>query len=448
MGLLNLVDFFILADNFGQEGQAVDACNSGQDVMSGVIDIGSGDSSPNVLLIIADDLGVDATPGYPVGAEKARMPTLTGLQAEGVIFDNFWVYPVCAPTRATILTGRHGIRTGVLSVGGDSPGIGLGELSIQRLLSESTSYSNAVVGKWHLSDASNGGADNPNLMGVSHYIGLLAGAHQDYRNMRYVENGQFATTTQYSTSFFTDQAIAWLQDQSDPWFLWVAYTAPHTPFHLPPPELHSHTELTEDAGAIASDPLSYYLAVAEALDTEVGRLLAAVDRDRTVVIFIGDNGPPPRVAQAPLQRDKVKNSLYQGGIQVPLIVAGPRIDRGGQREEALVSSTDLFATIADLAGADMGRVPADSRSVKPLLVGGEVALRDYIYAEVESDGGAWTVRNQRYKLLVLGDRGKALYDLQADPYEENSPLQDPLDAATAQVRAALDSAAQAIRGRP
>ena len=75
-------------------------------------------------------------------------------------------------------------------------------------------------------------------------------------------------------------------------------------------------------------------------------------------------------------------------------------------------------------------------------------MRDYIYAEVESDGGSWTVRNQRYKLLLLGDRGKALYDLKADPYEENSPLQDPLDAATAQVRAALDSAAQAIRGRP
>ena len=101
-------------------------------------------------------------------------------------------------------------------------------------------------------------------MGVSHYIGILAGAHQDYRNMRYVENGQFATTTQYITSFFTDQAIAWLQDQSDPWFLWVAYTAPHTPFHLPPSELHTRMELTEDAGAIASDPLSYYLAAAEA----------------------------------------------------------------------------------------------------------------------------------------------------------------------------------------
>ena len=425
------------------------ACNSSQDVISGVVDIGSGNTSPNILLIIADDLGVDATPGYPVGVEKARMPTLTGLQAEGVIFDNFWAYPVCAPTRATILTGRHGIRTGVLSVGGDSPGIGLEELSIQRLLSESTSYSNAVVGKWHLSDASNGGANNPNLMGVSHYIGLLAGAHQDYRDMRYVENGQFATTNRYSTSFFTDQAIAWLQDQSDPWFLWVAYTAPHTPFHLPPSELHTRTELTEDAGAIESDPLSYYLAAAEALDTEIGRLLAAVDRDRTVVIFIGDNGPPPRVAQAPLLPNKVKNSLYQGGIHVPLVVAGPRINRAGQREEALVSSTDLFATIADLASADMGRVPVDSRSIKPLLVGGEVTLRDYIYAEMESDGGSWTVRNGRYKLLYLGDRGKALYDLRADPYEENSPLQDPLDTTTtAEIWAALDSAARCIRERP
>ena len=291
--------------------------------------------------------------------------------------------------RATILTGRHDIRTGVFSVGGDSFGIGLGELSIQS-----------------------------------------------------------ATTTQYSTSFFTDQAIAWLQDQSDRWFLWVAYTALHTPFHLPPSELHTRMELTEDAGATASDPLSYYLAAAEALDTEVGRLLAAVDRDRTVVIFIGDNGPPPRVAQPPLQPNKVKNSLYQGGIQVPLVIAGPRIDRGGQREEALVSSTDLFATIADLAGADMGRVPVDSRSITPLLVGGEVALRDYIYAEVESDGSSWTVPNQRYKLRSLGDRGKALYYLKADPYEENSPLYDPLDAITAEVRVALERAARGIRGRP
>lgn len=424
------------------------ACGSGQDVMSGVIDIGSGVSRPNILLIIADDLGLDATPGYPLNAKKAHMPTLSGLQAEGVIFENFWAYSECAPTRASILTGRHGIRTGVLSVGRDSPGIRLDELSIQRLLSESTCYSNAVVGKWHLSDANNGGADNPNLMGVSHYTGLLAGAHEDYRHMNYVENGQSATTTQYSTSFFTDQAIAWLQDQRDPWFLWVAYTAPHTPFHLPPSQLHSHTELTEDAGAIASDPLPYYLAMVEALDTEMGRLLAAVDRDKTVVIFIGDNGPPPRVAQAPLQRDKVKSTLYQGGIQVPLVVAGPGIDRGGQREEALVSSTDLFATIADWAGADMGRVPMDSRSVKPLLAGGEVALRDHIYSEVESDGGAWAVRDQRFKLLVWENGAKALYDLQADPYEENSPLQDPLDKATAQVWAALDSAAQAIRGEP
>ncbi len=113
-----------------------------------------------------------------------------------------------------------------------------------------------------------------------------------------------------------------------------------------------------------------------------------------------------------------------------------------------MSSTDLFATIADLAGADMGRVPVDSRSITPLLVGGEVALGDYIYAEVESDGSSWTVRNQRYKLRSLGDRGKALYDLKADPYEENSPLYDPLDATTAEVRVALERAARGIRGRP
>ena len=433
------------------------ACSTGRgsvvavvdEVVGGAIDIAGGDSAPNILLIIADDLGPDATPGYPVGGEKAAMPALAGLQADGVTFDNFWAYPVCAPTRASMLTGRHGIRTGVLSVGAGSAGIGLGELAIQRLLSESTSYSNAVVGKWHLSDDANGGADNPNLMGVSHYIGLLAGAHENYWRMSYVENGQSGTTTQYSTSFFTDRAIAWLQEQNDPWFLWVAYTAPHTPFHLPPAQLHSRSGLADDEGAIAGQPLPYYLAMIEALDAEMGRLLEAVDRDQTLVIFMGDNGPPGRVAQAPLVRGKVKGSLYQGGIQVPLVVAGPGIDRSGQREEALVSSTDLFATIADWARADMDRVPADSRSFAALLTGGEYAPRDHIYAQVDNNGlEAWTVRDQRYKLLVLEDGTEALYDLQADPYEEDAPLQAPLDAAASRARAALDSAAQVIRGRP
>ncbi|NKB70111.1 MAG: sulfatase-like hydrolase/transferase [Candidatus Latescibacteria bacterium] len=435
----------------------VAACNSGSgqqavigvvdNVVGGALDMAGGTSPPNILLIIADDLGLDATPGYPLGAEKADMPNLVGLQGEGVTFDNFWAYPVCAPTRASILTGRHGVRTGVLSVGEGGSGIGLDELSIQRLLGESTAYGNAVVGKWHLSDEANGGVDNPNNMGIDHYIGLLLGAHEDYWSMRYVENGQRASTTQYSTSFFTDQAIAWLQGQSAPWFLWVAYTAPHTPFHLPPADLHSYTELEDTEAAIAADPLPYYLAMSQALDTEMGRLLAEVDRRNTVVIFIGDNGPPGRVAQAPLQLGQAKNTLYQGGIQVPLVVAGPGIGRPGQREASLVSSTDLFATIADLAGADMDRVPSDSRSFKGLLQGTGADHRDYVYAQLESQGqAAWTVRDGRYKLIDFGDGSTALYDLQADPYEEGAPLE--AEGALEQAWTRLDSAARAIQARP
>jgi arylsulfatase A-like enzyme len=142
------------------------------------------ENPPNILLVIADDMGVDASPCYPVGELKPNMPILEELCSTGVVFENVWSNPECSPTRATILTGRYGIRTGVrsavLETGGS--GIRLDELSIQRLLDQrlNSKYAHAVIGKWHLSDGNNGGLDNAELMGVGHYSGLIKYGHEDY----------------------------------------------------------------------------------------------------------------------------------------------------------------------------------------------------------------------------------------------------------------------------
>ena len=181
------------------------------------------DEPPNILLVIADDMGVDASPCYPVGDQKPHMPVLEDLCRTGVVFENVWSNPQCSPTRATILTGRYGFRTGVraamLRMG--NPGIRLDELSIQRLLDQrlDSRYAHAVIGKWHLSDWDNGGPNNPELMGVGHYSGLIKNGHDDYWKWHRTEDGETRLVEGYSTTVFTNEAIDWIGKQDKPWFL-------------------------------------------------------------------------------------------------------------------------------------------------------------------------------------------------------------------------------------
>ncbi len=408
-----------------------------------VVDPGT-NSTPNILLVIADDMGLDATPGYDLGAEKPNMPVLQDLSSDGLTFDNVWANPLCSPTRATILTGKYGISTGVVSATPPGNAISLTETSLQSYLTQNTSYKSAVIGKWHLSNSANGGADNPNLMGVEHYAGFLSGEHDDYFEWPFTQNGQDSTVQEYSTTFFTDLAIDWIEQQQSPWFLWLAYTAPHTPFHLPPAELHTSDNLSGDPADIDANPRSYYFAMLEALDTEMGRLLDAIDRQNTVVVFIGDNGSPARVTQEPYTRGRTKGTVYQGGIHVPMVVSGTGVTRSGQREDALINSTDLFATIAELAGTDLASIH-DSRSFKNLLSGGQMDEREFAYAEIEQNTTAWTIRNEKYKLLDFQNGTQEFYDLDTDPYEQNDLIISGLSSEALEVKAELENLADGIR---
>ncbi len=398
-------------------------------------------NTPNILLIIADDMGKDATQGFLEGSIKPNTPNIDKFKNEGVVFNNFWVNPTCSPTRASIITGKYGYRTGVKWA---NDALASSEKILQKYIEEESSkaYATAVVGKWHLSGDNT--SVNPEAFGLDYYAGLVRGAAQDYYQWQMTEDGVGSLQTTYISTVFTDLAIDWITTQTKPWFLWLAYNAPHTPFHVPPSEMHSQGNLPAYTNGL--DPMPYYMAAIEAMDYQIGKLLAAIpetELDNTVIIFIGDNGTPNQVAQSPYTSARAKGSLYQGGINVPMFVAGNGVSRVGA-DDNLICSTDLFSTIADLAGVsnpDRG----DSKSFKTLLTQ-EAPHRDFQYSEM-NDGTVdlWTISNGEFKLIVNANGAKELYHLTNDPYETNNLLNATLQANEAAAQAALEAELLIIR---
>lgn len=365
---------------------------------------------PNILLVIADDMGLDASPGYSIGVTKPAMPNLQTLINTGITYNNVWSNPTCSPTRATILTGKYGINNGVLAVNNI---LNTSETSLQTYIDTNLNgeYASAVIGKWHLSNNKN----HPESMGIEYYAGSLTGVISDYWNWEFTKNGTQTTSTTYNTTAYTNTAIDWIEEQTKPWFVWLAYSAPHDPFHLPPTDLHSQGSLPTDQTSIDANPLPYYLAALEAIDTEYGRLLSSLSDEEaknTVIIFIGDNGTPNQVAQEYNTR-RVKGSLYQGGVNVPMVIAGKNVTRVHAVENARINTTDLFATIANIAGIKVDEIN-DSQSFYETFSSSTAQTRDYAYAEDEFNV---TIRNNTHKYMLFSDGSEAFYNLEDDSFE-------------------------------
>jgi len=406
-------------------------------------------SKPNILLVIADDMGIEATPGYDIGSLKPNMPNLERLATNGIIFDNFWAYPVCAPTRASILTGRYGYRTGVLNAE-DALTIPATEKTLQTFLDENTNkaYSHALFGKWHLS---NNEPNRPMAMGIGDYAGLLGGGVNDYYNWPFTQNGQTNSYSGYITSKITDLAIDWVNTQEQPWFCWLAYTAPHTPFHLPPSEMHVQGDLATDQASIEANPTPYFMAMCESIDHELGRLLESIPEDvleNTIIIFIGDNGSHPQVVQEPFASNQSKGSLFLGGVNVPMIISGKGVARINSREKSLIGSTDLFSTIAEIAGVDLPTYQ-DSYSFNSLLTTAVSGMRNFNYSEIlntdNPNRSGYTISDGIYKLIQLDSGRRYLYDLQIDPYEKIDLMTGTLNASQELALQTLESKSLEIR---
>ena len=400
----------------------------------------------NILLLIVDDWAIDSSPvdnntTLNPGTSYAPMPNLETLAARGLRFTNAYAQPVCSPTRATILTGRYAFRHTVgWPAGATLPAI---ELTLPEIFTaESSSYDLATFGKWHLGGGSTGPLD---LGGWTEFAGILGGGVSNYTDWSKTVNGVTTNNvTTYTTTDQVDDAVSFISGQTtDPWFVWIGFNAPHTPFHNPPTTptlLEDYPEYAETDGVVTgTDRRGAYEASLQALDTEIGRLLNSVDLNTTNIIIIGDNGTPGAVAQAPFDSSHAKGTLYDGGIHVPLIMAGPDIPLTGTSHK-LVHCVDLFATILDLAGIDIGTATSsvdtiDSQSIVPIFNGQDGATR---YIVSEAFGGNVDGRTiissdyPDYKLIIFGDPTTAsdvstyeLYNLSQDENEQ-TPLDVPV----------------------
>jgi arylsulfatase A-like enzyme len=438
---------------------------------------------PNMLIVIADDYGIqDAAISQPALAEPnadvAATPTLSALADDGVVFDHAWANPTCSPTRAALLTGRYGHRTGVnYPLNSNNPQGWLdvaAAFTLPEAVDELTGldYRSANIGKWHLS----GKPTDPNDAGWDYVSGIIDGAVPSYTAWPKVVQGELVDPQYpvYATTDQVDEAIEFTSaadDAGEPWLVSLALVAPHDPFHVPPADLHSDQTLVDDPDAIAANPRPYYDAAIEAMDAELGRLIDTIDLDDTYVIFLGDNGTPQGVAVPPNTAATVKASLLPGGTRVPMFIAGPGIE-GGRRSDAPVHAVDVFATVLDLVGADLTVLPADvaedSVSIAPLLSDDAPFGRDWNLSEIgaptfpfdlstfdPADPETWpavlrsvpnfnpyafaeTAFTRPGKALTQGsnlliaydDGGRQLYDLSVDPWALDDLLVSAPETAT------------------
>jgi arylsulfatase A-like enzyme len=349
-----------------------------------------------VLLIVADDLGVETLASIPT-------PQLDGLAARGVRFTQGWANPLCTPTRAALLTGRHGFRTGV---GGNNRGrrneLPLDELALPELFDEPSH----AFGKWHLSQ----NPIHPNLSGFARFAGSRRNV-KDHYDWPLDVDGLISNTRDYTTAFTVDDVL-----RHPAPFLYVALHAPHAPLQAPP---------GTDAATLS--------AVVRPMDAEIGRLVAGFPD--AIVIFTSDNG-----TAAPLGGGQ--GTLLESGIHVPLTITGPGIAPGVCH--GLVHLVDVFATVAELRG--VASTAEDSRNLVPYLADpGRASLRRFDYAgRFRREGGAYVrreqaVRDERWKLIRTLD-GERVFDLALDPGERFNLL--PRGPAHAALAEALDALAR------
>lgn len=412
---------------------------------------------PNVLLVVMDDVGVDAVSTYGVQPTAPSTPTLDRLAAEGVRFERAWAMPVCTPTRAALLTGRMPRRTGIGTGVGPfdrKGGLPLSEVTIAEMLRAAPiPYATTAIGKWHLSTTDVGGLDAPNLQGFDHYRGAIAnllpaqttdGSTQDYFRWQETQDGATAWRTGYATEAEVDDALAAVHTMPEPWFLYMAFHAAHAPYQPP----HSMT-------GVGQDPPAQFEATVRALDSELGRLLDGLGEARlanTIVVVLGDNGTPPVAERPPFDADPSKFTIFEGGVHVPLLVRWPGVAKAGGVSDALIHVTDVFPTVARAAGVPEETWPVlDGVDLAPALREPATGVgHPLLFTEEFSPNGVSAlrladqvaVRDERYKLIRYVGLGDALFDMQG-LVVEGDPIEvvagSPEEAEQAKLTAGLDA---------
>jgi arylsulfatase A-like enzyme len=388
-------------------------------------------------MILVDDLGYGDLWSY--GATDLKTPHIDLLIAEGMRFDNFYANcPVCSPTRASLLSGRYPDLVGVPGVIRTHITDNWGYLTPQAMLLpkllEPAGYHTAMVGKWHLGLAS---PNTPNERGFDHFHGFLGDMMDDYykhrrHDINYMRlNGKEIDPPGHATDLFTQWAIDYIQQSGKtnrPFFLYLAYNAPHTPIQ-PPDEWIERVKAREPG---ISDKRAKLVALIEHLDDGIGKVISTLKdygiRDNTLVIFTSDNGGQLNVGahNGPLRAGK--GDMYEGGIREPMCAVWPGRIMPGSRSDRVAMTMDLYPTICAAAGVKVPHT-IDGRSILPTLLGKPQPVEDRFLFWVRREGGHfggrayYAARFEDFKLVQNSPyEPMELYNLKDDPKEQR-----PLD---------------------
>ena len=382
---------------------------------------------PHIVLFLADDLGW-ADVGYH--GSEIRTPNLDNLAKSGVRLGQFYVQPVCSPTRSSLMTGRYPIRQG-LQVGvvrpWDQHGLPLEERTLAQAL-KAVGYRTAITGKWHLGEYKP--AYLPTRRGFDHQYGHYLGGidyftHERFGGLDWHRNGKALREEGYTTDLIGREAVRIIErhNPAQPLFLYVAFNAPHTPYQVPAEYLdrYNHIERTRRRA---------FAAMVTCMDDAIGRVLKALDkrgmRKNTLVFFSSDNGgaaqPIGAANNEPLRGRK--GSLYEGGVRVPAFVVWPDKLKGGKIVDQPLHIVDLYPTLLNLAGASLKQaLPLDGLDAWLSISEGNPSPHKEILHNAKPDGGA--IRRGNWKLIRRRKKRRSpwmveLYNIAADPYEKTN----------------------------
>jgi arylsulfatase A-like enzyme len=372
-------------------------------------------NSPNVILILTDDQGWGDLSGN--GNLDLTTPNIDQLGRTGVRFDRFFVSPVCSPTRAEILTGRHHVRGGVYSTSRGGERLDIDEETIAEVF-KSAGYQTAAYGKWH-----NGmqAPFHPNSRGFEDYYGFCSGHWGNYYNPLLEHNGNLLRGNGFIIDDLTQHGIDFIKENThQPFFLYLPYNTPHSPMQVPDRfwEKFKDKKLSQTGSGGPPknqnqiDHARAALAMCENIDLNVGRIMEQLKNsdllENTIVIYLSDNGPNGNRWNGSMKGRK--GSTDEGGVRSPMVINWPGKIPQGKIVKEIASGIDLLPTLKDLTGITFQpKNPLDGISLKPLIMQENPIWEDrYIYNYWR---GKLSLRNQNYRL----DHQGQLFDMVNDP---------------------------------
>ena len=394
---------------------------------------------PNIIVIISDDQGY-ADVGFH-GSKEIFTPNIDRIAKNGVVFSEGYVsFAVCSPSRAGLITGRYQNRFGytrniLLTPKDSTMGLPLSEQTLPEVL-KMANYKTKAIGKWHL------GAHEslvPERRGFDEFYGFLIGGHRYFpedltlndltdarRQMdgyitKIYDNGKRINTTKYLTEELSDNAVKFIDDNSqNPFFLYLSYNAPHTPLQATEKDLARNMH-------IDVEKRRKYAAMVSSMDDGIGLILDKLEEkkisDNTIVVFFSDNGGVEWYNfsdNGPLRG--IKGDFFEGGIRVPFVMQWPSIITPGSIYDKPIIALDIFATAASVANAEK-YVDGDIDGVNfiPYLTGKKDGLpHEFLYWQ-NRDKDIDVIRGERYKYLRIGSE-EFIFDLKNDISEENNIL--------------------------